>query len=121
MFLSSLIGFWLLGWLSDQSWFYSGLGVNQSSNAAALMLFLLVSPVFTFFLSPISAYFSRKQEFQADDFAVDQTSGEMMIHALLKLYQENANTLTPDPLYSAFYDSHPPAPVRIAHIDSRIN
>jgi len=121
MFTSSLIGFWLLGWLSDQSWFYSGLGVSHPSDAAALLLFLLASPVFTFFLSPISAYFSRKQEFQADDFAIDQTSGEMMIHALLKLYQENANTLTPDPLYSAFYDSHPPAPVRIAHIDSRIN
>ncbi len=121
MFASSLLGFWLLGWLSNQEWFYSGLGVSQPSDAAALMLFLLVSPVFTFFLSPISAYFSRKQEFQADDFAIDQTSGERMIQALLKLYQENANTLTPDPLYSAFYDSHPPAPVRIAHIDSRIS
>ncbi len=120
MFTSSLLGFWLLGWLSNQEWFYSGLGVSQPSDAVALMLFLLVSPVFTFFLSPISAYFSRKQEFQADDFAIDQTSGERMIQALLKLYQENANTLTPDPLYSAFYDSHPPAPVRIAHIDSRI-
>ncbi len=121
MITSSLIGFWLLGWLSDQSWFYSGLGVSQPSDAAALLLFLLVSPVFTHFLTPISAYFSRRQEFEADDFAIQQTSGEKMIHALLKLYQENANTLTPDPLYSAFHDSHPPAPVRIAHIDSRIN
>ena len=115
----SLLGFGLLGWLTEQPWFYSGLGVAVPSDAAALLLFLLVSPVFTLFLSPISACFSRRQEFEADNFAIQQTSGEKMIQALIKLYQENASTLTPDPLYSAFHDSHPPAPVRIAHIDSR--
>ena len=115
----SLLGFSLLGWLVGQSWFFSSLGVAVPSDSAALLLFLLVTPVFTLFISPISAFFSRRQEFEADSFAIQQTSGEKMIQALLKLYQENASTLTPDPLYSAFHDSHPPAPVRIAYIDNQ--
>ena len=116
MSVFSLAGLALLGWLIKQPWFFSGLGVQQPSDASALILFLLVSPVFTLFLAPIGAFFSRRQEFQADDFAIQQASGDSMIQALIKLYQENASTLTPDPLYSAFHDSHPPAPVRIAHI-----
>ena len=116
MAVFSLAGLALLGWLVKQPWFFSSLGVQQPSDASALILFMLVSPAFTLFLAPIGAFFSRRQEFQADDFAIQQASGESMIQALIKLYQENASTLTPDPLYSAFHDSHPPAPVRIAHI-----
>ncbi|MCG8426140.1 MAG: M48 family metallopeptidase [Chromatiales bacterium] len=119
-FVITLLGLALLGWLTEQSWFYQALGVTQSSNALALTLFMLVVPVFTQFLNPISAWFSRKNEFEADDFAVEQTGSEPLITALVKLYRENASTLTPDPLYSAFHDSHPPAPVRVAHLSSKI-
>ena len=117
----SLAGLALLGWLMQQDWFYSGLGVSQPSNYIALLLFILVLPVFTFFLNPIIAWFSRKHEFEADDFAAEQTNPLNLIQALVKLYKENANTLTPDPLYSAFYDSHPPAPVRIAHLSDKLD
>lgn len=116
----SLAGLWLLGWLMQQDWFYSGLGVSTPSTYMALLLFMLVSPVFTFFLHPIAAWFSRKHEFEADDFAAKQANPLMLIQALVKLYRENASTLTPDPLYSAFYDSHPPAPVRVAHLSNKI-
>jgi len=119
MSLLSLGGLALLGWLSQQGWFYSGLGVSQPSDAAALLLFILSLPVFTLFFSPLGSYLSRHSEFQADDYAVDQTDGEYLISALVKLYRDNAKTLTPDPLYSLFHDSHPPAPVRIAHITQR--
>ena len=108
----------LLGWLVDEPWFYQGLGVSQPSHAVALLLFMLVVPVFAQFLTPLGAYYSRRHEFEADEYAVKMTSAEPMIHALVKLYRENASTLTPDPLYSAFHDSHPPAPVRIAHLSS---
>lgn len=118
-FITSLIGLGLLGWVMQQNWFYHGLGVQASSNYIALMLFMLVSPVFTFFLHPIMSFFSRKHEFEADDFAALQTSAADLITALVKLYEENANTLTPDPLYSAFHDSHPPAPVRVAHLTTK--
>lgn len=118
--LLSLLGFALLGWLAGQSWFYHSLGVNAQSNALALLLFMLTLPVFTQFLQPVMAILSRKHEFEADDFAVQQTGAEPMIRALVKLYRENANTLTPDPLYSAFHDSHPPAPVRVAHLSAKI-
>ena len=117
---TSFLGFWLLGWLIGQPWFYQGLGVTLPSHAAALILFALAAPVFTQFLTPLSAMLMRKQEFEADDFAVEQTGGEPLIRALVKLYKDNANTLTPDSLYSAFHDSHPPAPVRIAHISTRM-
>ncbi|MGB5306435.1 MAG: M48 family metallopeptidase [Gammaproteobacteria bacterium] len=112
----SLAGLALLGWLAQQDWFYTGLGVSTPSHWMALMLFMLAAPVFTFFLGPVMAFLSRKHEFEADAYAVSQSSGSDLIHALVKMYQENASTLTPDPLYSAFHDSHPPAPVRISHI-----
>lgn len=117
----SLAGLAILGWLAGESWFYSGLGVSQPSAWMALMLFMMVMPVFTFFLQPLMSLLSRKHEFEADAYAVQQSSGSDLIHALVKMYRENANTLTPDPLYSAFHDSHPPAPVRIAHISGSMN
>jgi len=115
----TFIGFAVLGWLSDQSWFYNGLGVSVPSHAAALLLFLLVAPVFTVFLQPITAYFLRRHEFQADDFAAGQTRPSFLISALVKLYRDNASTLTPDPLYSAFHYSHPPAAMRIANLATK--
>jgi STE24 endopeptidase len=117
----SLAGLALLGWLMQQPWFYSGLNVSTSSTYIALLLFMLVIPVFVFFLQPVMAWFSRKHEFEADDFAASQANPLALIQALVKLYQENASTLTPDPLYSAFYDSHPPAPVRIAHLSNKLS
>jgi STE24 endopeptidase len=119
MMLMSLAGLALLGWLIEQSWFYQGLGVQQPSNHLALLLFLMVSPVFTLFLQPLFSWFSRKHEFEADDYAATQASAADLIRALVKMYKENASTLTPDPLYSAFYDSHPPAPVRVAHLSTK--
>jgi len=116
----TLISFAVLGWLITQDWFFSGLGVDTHSNAAALLLFTLVSPVFTIFMQPISAYFQRKFEFEADDFASNNAKAEKMISGLVKLYEENASTLTPDPLYSAFHYSHPPAAIRIAHLESKM-
>jgi STE24 endopeptidase len=120
--IMSLISLAILGWLIDQDWFYTGLGValEQKSHATALLLFLLVSSTFTFFMQPISAYFQRKFEFEADDFAANNAKATKMISGLVKLYEENANTLTPDPLYSAFHYSHPPAAIRIAHLESKI-
>lgn len=112
----SLAALALLGWLTRQEWFFHGLGMDLPSTHAALMLFLLAGPVFTFFLSPVMAWGSRKHEFEADSFAAEQAEAKSLVSALVKLYKENASTLTPDPLYSAFYDSHPPAPVRIAHL-----
>ncbi|MDD1629482.1 MAG: M48 family metallopeptidase [Methylococcaceae bacterium] len=117
--IMSLISLAILGWLINELWFYTGLGVEQPSNAAALLLFILVSSSFTFFMQPISAYFQRKFEFEADDFAASNAKASKMISGLVKLYEENANTLTPDPLYSAFHYSHPPAAIRIAHLESK--
>ena len=118
MAIFSLVGLAALGWLITQNWFYQGLGVNTPSLHAALALFLIAVPVFTFLLHPISSWFSRKHEFEADAYAAEVSSAEFLTQALVKLYEENANTLTPDPLYSAFHDSHPPAAVRIAHLAS---
>lgn len=115
----TFIGFAVLAWLMQQPWFYTALGVSQPSTYMALILFMVVSPVFTFFISPILARLSRKHEFEADEFAADQSSARELIAALVGLYRENANTLTPDPLYSAFYDSHPPAAIRIAHLQKQ--
>lgn len=109
-------GFALLGWLINEPWFYTGLGVSTPSTYIALTLFMMVIPVFTQFMQPLFAWYSRRHEFEADDFASAQGSADNLIQALVKLYKENANTLTPDPLYSAFHDSHPPAMVRIAHL-----
>jgi STE24 endopeptidase len=117
----SLSALALLGWLAGQDWFYQGLGVSQPSTWMALMLFMMVLPVFTFFIQPLMSLLSRKHEFEADAYAVQQSSGADLIHALVKMYRENASTLTPDPLYSAFHDSHPPAPVRISHISANMS
>jgi len=116
MALFSLAGLAILGWLVTQNWFYTGLGVTTPSLHAALALFLIALPVFTFFLHPVTSWFSRKHEFEADAYAAEVSSAEYLTKALVKLYEENANTLTPDPLYSAFHDSHPPAAVRISHL-----
>jgi len=116
----SLISLAILGWLINQQWFFTGLGVDVPSNAAALMLFMLVSPVFTTFMTPISAYFQRKFEFEADDFAAEHAQASKLISGLVKLYKENASTLTPDPLFSAFHYSHPPAAIRIAHLEPKL-
>ena len=114
----SLLGFALLGWLSTQVWFYAGLGVSPnlgaSNDALALLLFLLAGPVFMFFVSPWAAGLSRKHEFEADAYACSQASGHDLAAALLKLYEDNASTLTPDPVYVRFYYSHPPASQRLA-------
>ncbi|OQX42320.1 MAG: peptidase M48, partial [Candidatus Sedimenticola endophacoides] len=117
----TLAGLWVLGWLSTEAWFYQSLGVSEASNAAALLLFMLAAPVFTQFFQPLGAWYSRHHEFEADEFAVRVADAEPLISALVKMYRENASTLTPDPLYSAFHDSHPPAPVRIAHLSSTIS
>lgn len=118
MFILSLAGLWLLGWLMPQAWFYQGLGVNSPGNdpAMALLLFMLVSPVFTFLFHPLSSLYSRKHEFEADRYAAENASGEALIRALVKLYNDNAATLTPDPIHSIFYDSHPAASQRVAHL-----
>jgi STE24 endopeptidase len=115
------IGLGILGWLINQSWFYNGLGINQTSTYIALLLFVMISPAFTFFLQPLFSFISRQHEFEADDFAAGQAQTENLITALVSLYRENANTLTPDPLYSAFHDSHPPAPIRIAHLKNKFS
>jgi STE24 endopeptidase len=115
----SLIGFALLGWLSGQSWFYHGLGVSTISHATALLLFMMAAPIFSSFLQPAMAYFQRRHEFEADDFASAYARPASLISALVKLYRDNASTLTPDPLYSAFHYSHPPASIRIANLASK--
>jgi len=147
MFAMSLAGFALLGWLSTQVWFYTGLGVRPNvaptlsaiasslppggalapwggpaslvsvpNDALALLLFLLVVPLFSFFISPLFAQLSRKHEFEADAYAIAQTDGRDLQSALLKLYQDNASTLTPDPVYVKFYYSHPPASERLSRM-----
>ncbi|MFZ3088192.1 MAG: M48 family metallopeptidase [Methylotenera sp.] len=116
MFLISFAGLALLGWLMNQEWFYTGLGVEQMSNYMALILFLLVSPVFLFILRPLMASYSRKNEFEADNYAAKHADAKHLVEALVKLYRDNASTLTPDPLHSAFYDSHPPASIRISKL-----
>ena len=118
MFFASFLGLALLGWLINQTWFYNGLGVTTASNHMALILFLLVSPVFMFILRPVMASYSRKNEFEADDYAAKHANAKHLVEALVKLYRDNASTLTPDPLHSAFYDSHPPASMRIAKLAS---
>jgi STE24 endopeptidase len=118
-FVMSLGFLWLLGVLMQTTWFYQGLGVTTQSKAIALLLFFLVLPVFSFLLSPILSAYSRKHEFEADAYAAKQTASGDLVTALVKLYQDNASTLTPDPLYSKFYDSHPPAAARIANLQAQ--
>jgi STE24 endopeptidase len=120
MFAISLAFLALLGYLKGQAWFYTGLGVlpfmNASNDGMALILFILVLPVFTFVLAPLSSITSRKHEFEADAFAAQHTDHRDLVSALVKMYEDNASTLTPDPLHSAFYDSHPPASVRVKRL-----
>lgn len=118
-FSTTLLALAILAWLMKAQWFYTALGVSHASPYMALLLFALVMPVFTFVFQPLFSIFSRKNEFEADAFAAEQTDAKYLINALVGLYRENASTLTPDPLYSAFYDSHPPAPVRIAHLNAQ--
>jgi STE24 endopeptidase len=120
-FSMSLLFLWGLGYLMQQSWFYDGLGVSVSSipsPAIALLLFFIVMPAFTFLFQPVASLYSRKHEFEADEYAARNASATDLTRALVKLYQDNASTLTPDPLHSAFYDSHPPAALRVARLQS---
>jgi STE24 endopeptidase len=117
-FAITLAGLALLGYLINQPWFFHGLGVNTMSNHTALILFTLTMPVFSFFIAPISNYLSRKHEFEADAFAAKHTNADDLVSSLVKLYRDNAATLTPDKIYSAFHDSHPSASIRIAHLKS---
>lgn len=118
----SLVLLALLGYLKGQTWFYTGLGVEPvlsgSNDAMALILFMLVLPVFTFLLSPLLSLSSRRHEFEADAFAAQHTNAQNLVSALVKLYEDNASTLTPDPVHSAFYDSHPPASLRIGRLNA---
>ena len=119
-FAGALFFFAILGWIAQQSWFYTDLGVipqlGGRNDGMALLLFFMVIPVFTFALTPLFSWFSRKDEFQADHFATQQSSAEQLVSALVKLVDDNASTLTPDPVHSAFYDSHPPVSIRIRHL-----
>jgi STE24 endopeptidase len=126
-FILSLVFLWLLAQLMQSAWFYQGLGVNinpadsglTQSTALALLLFFMVMPVFTFLLQPLTSFYSRKHEFEADSYAAAQTNANDLSTALVKLYQDNAKTLTPDPLYASFYESHPPALERISHLTEK--
>lgn len=110
---------WMLGFLIQQNWFYQGLGVTTHSDALGLILFSLVLPVVLFPLTPLTSMWSRRHEFEADRYAREQASADELVSALVKLYRDNASTLTPDPLHSLFYDSHPPAAIRIARLQGR--
>ena len=118
-FAASFFFLWLLGYLLDQPWFYQGLGVTTPSPAMALILFFMVMPSFTFLFQPLSAMYSRKHEFEADQYAAQNASASELVSALVKLYKDNASTLTPDPLHSMFYDSHPTALVRIGRLQAQ--
>jgi STE24 endopeptidase len=108
-----------LGWLIAQAWFYSSLGVSSPGTAMALILFFMIAPSFTFLLQPLASLYSRRHEFEADAYAAQHADAGELVRALVKLYEDNAATLTPDPLHSAVYDSHPPAPIRIARLQSQ--
>lgn len=122
MFGISLLGFFVLGWVSHQAWFFTGLGVapnlNGANDALALLLFMLVLPLMGTFMGPLMAQMSRRDEFEADAYAVQQTSGTALSSALLRLFEDNASTLTPDPIYVKFYYSHPPATERLARLQN---
>jgi STE24 endopeptidase len=117
--LLSLAGWALLGWLGGEAWFYDGLGVSRPSDYTALILFLMVAPVFLVFLRPAVSYLSRRYEYEADDFAAEKSDARALISALIKLYRDNASTLTPDPVYSAYYHGHPPPPLRVRHLQTK--
>ena len=115
---ASLLLLALLGWLMQQPWFFTGLGMSATDTASALALFFLALPAFTFPLAPLASHWSRRHEYEADAYAARQTHAADLVSALVKLYRDNASTLTPDPLYSAFFDSHPPAALRVARLQS---
>jgi STE24 endopeptidase len=114
--LIGLAGLALLGWLAARPWFYTQLGLSGASDYGALLLFMFVAPAFTFFVTPLAASWSRRDEFAADEFAAQHTPADALMAALVKLYRDNATTLTPDAVHSRFYDSHPPALARIARL-----
>jgi len=114
----SALGFALLAWLLRSEWFYSSLGVETASTHTALILFMMIMPAFTYFISPLLSAMSRKHEFEADEFAHSNSDYRALISALVNMYRDNASTLTPDPLHSMFYDSHPPASIRINHLQN---
>jgi len=114
----SALGFAILAWLMRSDWFYSSLGVETSSTHAALILFMLIMPAFTYFISPLFSALSRKHEFEADEFAHSNSDYRALISALVNMYRDNASTLTPDPIHSMFYDSHPPASIRINRLEN---
>ena len=116
IFIGSLAFLWALDFIMHQDWFYAGLNVQERTTAVALVLFFLVAPSFTFLLQPLLASYSRKHEFEADQYAMQNASADELASALVKLYKDNASTLTPDPVHSAFYDSHPPALARISRL-----
>ena len=120
LFFNSFLGLALLGYLTSQVWFYTGLGLqprmDSSNEAIAVLLFLLVIPTFSFFITPLTTSISRKHEFEADEYALRQTCGGSLASALLKMYEDNASTLTPDPVYARFHYSHPPASERLARL-----
>lgn len=118
LFLASLGFLAALGYLIAQPWFYAALGVTSQGTAMALALFFMVVPVFTFLLHPLGSLYSRRHEYEADAYAAEHASAADLVRALVKLYQDNAATLTPDPLHSAFYDSHPPASLRVARLQA---
>ena len=121
VFAASLVFLWVLNWLMTQTWFFSGLNVTSRNTGMALVLFFLVLQVFTFLLQPLSSLYSRKHEFEADQYAAVQTQAHSLISALIKLYRDNASTLTPDPLYAMFYNSHPDAQQRIARLQIAVH
>lgn len=120
MALITLVGFGILGYLMQQTWFYRGLGIDTPSIYTALILFAISSSIFAFPFSPISSLLSRKHEFEADDYASSQADAQKLIDALVKLYKDNYSTLTPDPIFSAWYDSHPPASVRVENLSKHL-
>jgi len=119
LFGASLAFLWVLGWLMEREWFFTALGVQAQGTAMALVLFFMVAPVFTFLLHPLASLYSRIHEFEADAYAARHADAGDLVRALIKLYEDNAATLTPDPLHSAFYDSHPPAVLRIARLQTQ--
>jgi len=118
LFGASLALLWGLAWLMQQGWFYAALGVRTQSDATALLLFFMIAPVFAFPLRPLASFYSRRHEFEADAYAARHADAGDLARALVKLYEDNASTLTPDPLHSVFYDSHPPAVLRIARLQT---
>jgi STE24 endopeptidase len=120
-FFFIFLGFWILGELAQKPWFYATFNIKDSSNYMALTLFMTISPVYTFLMTPISSWLSRKNEYEADKFACDHADGKDLISALLKMYKDNSSSLTPHPVFSKFYYSHPPAKERIEFIESCVN